>query len=291
MPPTPKISFVPRLSFPRVPPPRYIKAQPTNQPTQNAIRRRLIPHVRCFGFAASGSATPIRESSDPRKIYCIPTGPRPDDRCTSRSVRRFLSRQQADKEASSTDDHLAHLVEAGSLGRALGVGRLEAVLDLDVEVALVLLVGPVVDRALDLFAGLDREHVLEVEDGLLPVRVLGMWPGGEADGLVAGGEVDVEPGDEGVDVVVSPRDEVEGAAEGQVGGCAGVEVEREDGGGVGDDGLDLDRVDEGLREGRLLEWGVVEPVDVVPDCAASVSGRPGWDGEKRGILQPIFSSL
>lgn len=118
-----------------------------------------------------------------------------------------------------------------------------------------------------------------------------MWPGGEADGLVAGGEVDVEPGNEGVDVVVSPRDEVEGAAEGQVGGCAGVEVEREDGGGVGDDGLDLDRVDEGLREGRLLEWGVVEPVDVVPDCAASVSGRPGWDGEKRRILQPIFSSL
>lgn len=127
------------------------------------------------------------------------------------------------------------------------------------------------DRALDLLAALDREDILEVEDGLLPVGVLGMWPSGEADGLMAGGEVNVEPCDEGMDVVVSPRHKVKGAAESQVGGCACVEVESQDGGWVGDDGLDLDRVDEGLREGGLLEWGVVEPVDVVPDCAAIVS--------------------
>lgn len=160
---------------------------------------------------------------------------------------------------------LAHLVAARTLGGALGVVGDEAVLELDVEVAGVLAVRPVVERALDLLALLDGEDLVEVEDGLLPVGVLGVGAGGEADGLVAGRELDVEPGDHGVDEVVAAGGEVEGAREGQVGGCALVEVEGEDARGVGDDGLDLDRVNQGFREGGFLEGGVVEAVDVVPD--------------------------
>ena len=48
---------------------------------------------------------------------------------------------------------------------------------------------------------LDCQDVPKVEDGLLPVSVLCVGPGGELDGLVAGAELDVEPGDEGVDEV------------------------------------------------------------------------------------------
>lgn len=92
-----------------------------------------------------------------------------------------------------------------------------------------------------------------------------MGAGREADGLVAGGEVNVEPGHEGVDEVVALDGELEGRGKGEVGHGAGVEVKGEDGRGVGDDSLELDGVDEGLGEGGFLERGVVEAVDIVPD--------------------------
>ncbi|RUS33573.1 hypothetical protein BC938DRAFT_471062 [Jimgerdemannia flammicorona] len=40
---------------------------------------------------------------------------------------------------------------------------------------------------------------------------------GEPDGLVASGEADVKPADEGVDVVVARRRQSEGCPEGEVG--------------------------------------------------------------------------
>lgn len=140
----------------------------------------------------------------------------------------------------------AHLELALARGVPVGVVRLEGVVDVDVEVAPVLGVGLDLQDARDLLARLDGEHVLEVEDGLLPVGVLCVRAGGEADRLVAGREVDVEPGDEGVDEVVALDGQLEGGGEGQVGRGAGVEVEGEDGHGVGDDRLELDRVDEGF---------------------------------------------
>jgi hypothetical protein len=162
--------------------------------------------------------------------------------------------------------HLAHLVLAlATNGAALVVG-LGLVLETNVEVAGVVLVGSAREHALDLLAGLDGEDVLEVEDGLLPVCVLGVGTGGELDGLVAGGELDVEPRDHGVDVVGAAHGEGEGELEGEVRDGAGVEVDGDDGGGVGDDGLELDGVDEGLGEGGVLQRAVVEAPDVVPDC-------------------------
>ena len=92
-----------------------------------------------------------------------------------------------------------------------------------------------------------------------------MWAGGETDGLVAGGEIDVEPGDECVDEIVAADIEGEGEGEGEVGGGAGVEIEGDDCVWVGYDSLDLDGVNEGFGEGGDFEGGVVEAVDVVPD--------------------------
>lgn len=166
---------------------------------------------------------------------------------------------------------LAHLVLGLSLGLSRGVRGLEAVLHLDVEVAAVLVVGADVELALDLLALGDGEDVLEVEDGLLPVRVLGVGAGREADGLVAGREVNVEPGDQGVDEVVAAAGQLEGHVEGQVGDGARVQVEREDGDGLRHGRLDFDSIDQGLGQSGLLEGGVVESVDVVPDCVSGMS--------------------
>lgn len=118
---------------------------------------------------------------------------------------------------------------------------------------------------MDLLALLHGKHVLEVEDGLLPVGVLCVRAGREGDSLVAGGELDVEPGNERVDEIVAAGGEIVGDAVGEIGDGAGVEVESENGGGIGDDGLHLDGVDQGLGQGGLLEGSVVETIDVVPD--------------------------
>lgn len=136
---------------------------------------------------------------------------------------------------------------------------------------MVVLVGGAGEHALDLLAGLDGEDVLEVEDGLLPVGVLGVGTGGELDGLVAGGELDVEPRDHGVDVVGAAHGEGEGELEGEVCDGAGVQVDGDDRSGVGDNGLELDGVDEGLGESGVLQRAVVEAPDVVPDCRKTIS--------------------
>ena len=167
--------------------------------------------------------------------------------------------------------HLAHLVLAATADRAAGVGGCGLVGESDVEVTAVVVVGRACELTVDLLAGLHGKDVLEVEDGLLPVGVLGVRASGEADGLVAGGELDVEPRDHGVDVVGAAHGEGEGKLEGEVLNGAGVEVEGDDGRGVGDDGLELDGVDERLGESGVLERGVVEAPDVVPDCEKIVS--------------------
>lgn len=160
---------------------------------------------------------------------------------------------------------LTHLVLGGSLSLAEWILGLELVGDLDVEITWVLLIWLVGEDTADLLALLDGQDVAEVEDGLLPVGVLGVWAGREADWLVASGEVNIEPGDDGVDKVVAASIEKEWGGEGEIGKGALVEIEGEDGSWVSDDGLDFDGVDKWLGESGLLEWGVVESVDVVPE--------------------------
>jgi hypothetical protein len=92
-----------------------------------------------------------------------------------------------------------------------------------------------------------------------------MGASGEADGLVAGGKVDVEPRDQGVDEVVAGNRELEGDLESQIVCGALVKIESEDGSGFGDSGLDLDGINEGLGESSSLKGGVVEAINIVPD--------------------------
>jgi len=60
-----------------------------------------------------------------------------------------------------------------------------------------------------------RQRVLQVEHGLLPVRVARSGPGAEPDGLVAAPELDVEVADERVDEVVAAGGQLEGRLRGQ----------------------------------------------------------------------------
>ncbi|KAH3686400.1 hypothetical protein WICPIJ_002579 [Wickerhamomyces pijperi] len=81
----------------------------------------------------------------------------------------------------------------------------EIVGDLDIQVSWVLLVWSVVQGELDGFALLDIKNIFQVENGLLPVGVIGLWTCGEVNFvlLFAGWEPDIEPGDKTVDQVVS----------------------------------------------------------------------------------------
>ena len=83
------------------------------------------------------------------------------------------------------------------------VVRVQLVVDGDVEITVVLLAGLVLQDTGDGLALLDCQDVLQVEDSLLPVCVLCVRASGELDGLVAAGELDVEPCDQGVDKVVA----------------------------------------------------------------------------------------
>lgn len=98
---------------------------------------------------------------------------------------------------------LAHLVRSVAGGLPVHVLGVELVRDADVEVAMVLLTRLVNDGAGDCLASLNSEDVLQVEDGLFPVGIFGVGAGREADGLVASGELNVEPGDECVDEVAA----------------------------------------------------------------------------------------
>ena len=72
-----------------------------------------------------------------------------------------------------------------------------------------------------------------------------------------------------MDVVGAADVEGEGEGECEVGDGDGVEVEGNDRAGVGHDSLHLDSVDQGLGEGSVLERGVIETPDIVPDCRMS----------------------
>lgn len=161
---------------------------------------------------------------------------------------------------------LAHLILAMPLRHPHLILRLHLIINHNIQIPPILVIRPTRQSPLYFLPSLHRQHIGKIKHRLLPVRVFRMRTGGEADGFVAGGELDVEPSDQGVDVVGAADGEGEGEAEVQIGGCAGVEVEGEHCGGVGDDGFEFDGIDEGFGEGSHLEGRIVEAVDAVPDC-------------------------
>jgi hypothetical protein len=144
--------------------------------------------------------------------------------------------------------------------------RLILVVNRDVQISPVAVIGSATQATGNLLASLDRQHVAEIEDGLLPVGVLCVWACGKSYRLVASRKLNVEPCDEGVDEVVAAHGKVERELECEIIGCASVEVECDDGGGISDNGFELDSVDKWFGECGHLQRRVVEAVDVIPDC-------------------------
>lgn len=96
---------------------------------------------------------------------------------------------------------LAHLVVVALLTRRELPLKLHG--HVEIKVPVVPLVGLHCELADDLFARLDGEIIVQIKHCLFPVSVSRLRGCGEACALVAFGELDIEVGDEGVDVVVA----------------------------------------------------------------------------------------
>ena len=158
-----------------------------------------------------------------------------------------------------------HPVEAAALGSTVRVRGLKLVGDGDVEIALVLVIRLVLQDTRDNFLLLNGKDIAQIEDGLLPVGVLGVGTSREGDRLMACTKFDIEPSDHGVDEVAALRRQRKWNLEDQVGRGNGVKVQGDDGARVCDECLHLDGIDKRLGKGNLLHRAVVEPVHVVPD--------------------------
>lgn len=162
---------------------------------------------------------------------------------------------------------LAHDVGALALGLTTLLVGLEVVLNLDIQISSVSLVGLAEKGTVELLTSLNSEVVVKVEDGLFPVGVLCVRAGRELDGLVAGREFNVEPGDQSVHIVGAADGERVWEVESEIGDFAGVKVKSDERCGIGDDSLEVNSVDKRLGEGGALEGSVVEAPDIIPDCA------------------------
>lgn len=171
--------------------------------------------------------------------------------------------QKIDKQKEARE-YLAHAVLILLLDRHLLA--IELIVDNNIQISRVTGVGWAGQLSRDGLASLDSHGLLGVEDGLLPVGVLSVGTGAKVDGLVAGVEGDIEPGDEGVDIIIAVGGDREGDLEVQVLLLDGQDVNVLEPAGASDDGLGIDGVDKGLLEGDLLDRRVVESVDIVPVC-------------------------
>lgn len=98
---------------------------------------------------------------------------------------------------------ILHLIFASTFRSPAIVICLQLVRDLDVEVTLLLFIGFAGQHSSNLLPFLYSQDFSQVKDGLLPMRVLRVWPCREAYWLVAGRKVDVEPSDKRVHEIVS----------------------------------------------------------------------------------------
>jgi len=106
---------------------------------------------------------------------------------------------------------------------------------------------------------------MEIEHGLLPMGVLSVRACRELDRLMAFGELDIEPSDEGMNKVVPADIEGERSFESEVRGVNRIEVERDDGGRISHDSFHVNRIHQRLTHCSCFEWSVVETPNIIPD--------------------------
>ena len=111
-------------------------------------------------------------------------------------------------------DNLTHLVCSTSLSLSHWIISLKLILNLHIQISLLHRIRPVIQSSLNLLSLLHRQYFLQVEHCLFPVCVLCVWTGREADGFVARGKVDIEPGNKSVNEIIAADVECEGIVEG-----------------------------------------------------------------------------
>ncbi len=161
---------------------------------------------------------------------------------------------------------LAHLELAYPFCKARFIRRVERVLEGDVEISLVPVIGPIRQSSVDDFTLPQGQDLLRIEHRLLPMRVLRMRSGREADRPVTYRELNVEPYNKRVDKVISPCRELEWVAECEIFDFAGIQIEYEHRRWISDDRLHLHGIHQRLGKGDFLERSVVETIDIIPVC-------------------------
>merc|ERR550539_64003 len=136
--------------------------------------------------------------------------------------------------------------------------------DLDIQVPHVPLIGRETEDSRELLALGAGEVVLQVEHGLLPVGVGSLRGRGEANPLVAVGELDIEEGHQGLNVVISSNLKAEGGLERNLFLPDGLDVDLSNEAVVGNHLISVHRIHDGLGESDLPDGGHIEPVDVIP---------------------------
>jgi len=162
---------------------------------------------------------------------------------------------------------LVHLIlELALLRLVCGVSlSLDLILERDIQITVIPCVWCAGEDAVDLLAFVDGQGLRGVEDGLLPMRVLGMRTGAELDLFVGAFERDIEPRKEGMNIIIPGRSQAEGDLKGQVFLLASQQVDVLDGIGVCHDRLKLNRIDKRLTQRDFFYTRIVEAVDVVPE--------------------------
>lgn len=121
-----------------------------------------------------------------------------------------------------------HPVEAAALRVPHRIHGFELVRDVDIKVALVLVVRFVLKDAGHSLFLLNSKHIAQVEYRLLPVGISRMRSGGKANRLVACRKVNIEPRNQRMNEVVALGMERERRFECQLFGGDGVEINGQD---------------------------------------------------------------
>ena len=108
------------------------------------------------------------------------------------------------------------------------------------------------------------EVFLQVENGLLPMCIGGFWGGGEANSLVAVGELNVEEGYERLHIVVATDLQVEGSLKGNLLFFQGLDVNLLHQAVVAHHLVPVHHIHQGFSEGNLPNGRHVEAINIVP---------------------------
>lgn len=141
----------------------------------------------------------------------------------------------------------SHLVFARPLCHPQMIICFKVVLDCDVKVTLLLLIWFTRQGASNLLALFNRQDFPQIKNCLLPMCISCMWASCKFYGLVACSEVDIKPGNEGMNEVAPAAIQDEWSLESQIRRGDGVKIDHEHCRGIGNTSLHFDGINKGFR--------------------------------------------